>query len=623
MQPSLSVIIPCFHSGPPLRDQVEALRDQVDGPPREILLCDNGGNPGLRSWVEQLEARGGIDVRVVDATGHPGAAYARNRGIAEARAHLLAFCDDDDLVHPLWCRTAVDLLADYPVVTGGIVLKYTGELDGLDPAERRDILVSETVPVPPRPAGRGSMGPALMGGNFAARREVLLGVGGFDAGLVRGGEDNDLAYRLNAAGVTIMDCGAMSIIYSRPSSLKDRWRTRRRAGHALVEAVSARNAWDSSPELSRPPVAELAKAAAGTAAMAVGAKKPDWEGATDRVATAWGLTHGRVEHRLLGRTHTSLVGEGLQDRAVVRRTGTTVLVVAYNHAKYVVETLESIRQQTITPVRVLIADDASPDDDTQQVIRDWLATAPSTFEFHPNPSNIGLNPTLNRLLAMVDTEFVTYIAGDDRMRADRIEVHERLLRNSPWSVALAYSDARVIGANSEVLEPSSQVEFPWPAEPNRTERTTYELLRSNWIPAASIFLRTDVLVWEGGYDQELFYEDYELLIRLSARYRFAYTTAPLVDVRRLDTSLGAVGFAHDSPRFIRATFAALAHAADSRDSEVRTMARKRRWELAKRAERSGMPRHEVLEMMRAARAGAGSPPRAAMHITRAAMFFRR
>ncbi|KFC49423.1 hypothetical protein GY12_28045, partial [Micrococcus luteus] len=106
------------------------------------------------------------------------------------------------------------------------------------------------------------------------------------------------------------------------------------------------------------------------------------------------------------------------------------LVVAYNHAPYVIETLESIRRQTVPPVRVLIADDASPGDGTAEVIRRWLADAPSSFEFHPNAINMGLNPTLNRLLAKVDTEFVTYIAGDDTMREDRIAIHEDLLRTA-------------------------------------------------------------------------------------------------------------------------------------------------------------------------------------------------
>lgn len=59
----------------------------------------------------------------------------------------------------------------------GVVVRDDVELAGLSREERQKLLEEETRPIPPRLAGRGSLGPALMGGNFAARREVLLRVG--------------------------------------------------------------------------------------------------------------------------------------------------------------------------------------------------------------------------------------------------------------------------------------------------------------------------------------------------------------------------------------------------------------------------------------------------------------
>ena len=291
-------------------------------------------------------------------------------------------------------------------------------------------------------------------------------------------------------------------------------------------------------------------------------------------------------------------------------------MVAYNHAPYVIETLESIRQQTVPAVRVLIADDASPGDNTAEVIRHWLADAPSSFEFHPNAINMGLNPTLNRLLAKVDTEFVTYIAGDDTMREDRIAIHEDLLRAAPDDVVLAYSDAVVLDENSSVFHPSSRVEFPWPDEPRRSEDTLACLIESNWIPAASFFMCTAVLREKGGYAEDLFYEDFELLTRLAARYRFTYTEEPLVAVRRLATSLGTVGFAHDSLRFVRSMFAALRNAEHGTSEEARKLARSHRWELTKRAAHIGMPLREVLAMFQDSWRGAATPAHAAAHLAR-------
>ncbi|PEH50712.1 glycosyltransferase family 2 protein [Micrococcus luteus] len=120
--PELSIIIPRFRNGYRLHDQVFALRDQEDRPSLEVLLCDNGSNCGLTEWVANFPHDDpDFKVRLIDATDHSGVAFARNRGIAAVQADLRAFCDDDDLVHPRWARSAVGLLEDHRVITGGVV----------------------------------------------------------------------------------------------------------------------------------------------------------------------------------------------------------------------------------------------------------------------------------------------------------------------------------------------------------------------------------------------------------------------------------------------------------------------------------------------------------------------
>ncbi|KFC50012.1 hypothetical protein GY12_23220 [Micrococcus luteus] len=105
-----------------------------------------------------------MTVRVVDAEEHRGAAFARNRGISEASADRLAFCDDDDVVHPDWCRLAHEFLADFPVVTGGVVVKEDIQLAGKSLAEKLEMLVAETVPVPHVLQGGGRWGPPSWAG---------------------------------------------------------------------------------------------------------------------------------------------------------------------------------------------------------------------------------------------------------------------------------------------------------------------------------------------------------------------------------------------------------------------------------------------------------------------------
>lgn len=284
----------------------------------------------------------------------------------------------------------------------------------------------------------------------------------------------------------------------------------------------------------------------------------------------------------------------------------TVLVVAYAHEEHVGACLDSIREQTLPPSRVIIADDCSPDR-TNAAISSYLNEHPDfalIAEFAPNSQNIGLNSTLNKHLNRVNTTYFTYIAADDVMLPHRIEVHSRMLDEAPDAV-LAYSDAIVIDETGQVIHDSSSVEFPWPDDPEDRSRPFAELLNRNWIPAASLFLRTAELRESGGYREDLFYEDFELLVRLSRDHPFVWTSDALVGVRRLSTSLGTTGFVGTSPRFIYAMHAALLHYRKS-EPRLADVAAGRCWELAKRGYRSDMKRRQALQLLWASRRGASS-----------------
>lgn len=288
------------------------------------------------------------------------------------------------------------------------------------------------------------------------------------------------------------------------------------------------------------------------------------------------------------------------------RADVTVLVVAYAHQEHVGACLDSIREQTLLPARVIIADDRSPDD-TAAAVTEYLAAHPDFAEyaeFVPNRENIGLNPTLNKHLERADTTYFTYISADDVMLPERIHEHTRMMDEAPEAI-LAYSDALVIDERGCVIHESSSEEFPWPDDEETRSRPFAELLSRNWIPAASILLRTAQLREAGGYRQDLFFEDFELLVRLSRDSPFVWTSRALVGVRRLSSSLGSTGFVGTSPRFLLALHTALLHY-EGAAPHLESVAAARRWELAKRASRSSMGRRRALGLLWSSRHGASS-----------------
>lgn len=295
--------------------------------------------------------------------------------------------------------------------------------------------------------------------------------------------------------------------------------------------------------------------------------------------------------------------ERLADAQRVPRSPVTVLVVSYNHESYVRECLESIEKQSLRAARVIVADDCSTDD-TPSIIRAYQCSTSMPLTFYGNDRNQGLTVTLAKLLAEVDTEYFTYISADDFMLPQRLEAQVSSLDHE--AADLSYSDAIVVGADSSVIHSTSTIEFPWPEEPKLSDDLLESLLYANWIPAASIMMRTACFRRIGGYNPAVFYEDYELLTRAAAKgLKFSYIRDALVAVRRLPTSMSAVRFGIRELAFLRARDVALQNF-PSDASPLAGQVAAVRWALAKRIADLERSRWTGLQQLWRTRRGASS-----------------
>lgn len=231
----------------------------------------------------------------------------------------------------------------------------------------------------------------------------------------------------------------------------------------------------------------------------------------------------------------------------------TVIVVGYNHGDFVEEALDSVLSQTVRPERLVVADDASTDDSVE-VIRRWTAQHPTldvATLFHR--SNVGLCATLNEALAMVETPLYTYLSADDRMLPHRLEVQvARWHEHDPRPPAV-YSNAFRIDRDGQRLAPDYGTLNDWENVRSFEGDVHADLLRHNWIPAASVLLDTAAVRRVGGYNEDWFYEDHDLWLRLlAATGDVRCVEEPLVEVRELSSSLGATTFGTDSPLHLAA-----------------------------------------------------------------------
>jgi GT2 family glycosyltransferase len=189
----LSVIIPTRDRWPLVRRTVEAVLEQDAGGARvEVVVVDNGPVPEAATGV--------AGARVVHEP-TPGAAAARNRGVAEAEGDLVLFLGDDCRpARPGFLRGHLEAHAEggRRAVVGGIEwdpgVERTAVMDWLERAGHM---------VDVERLRRGTPGPeTFYTGNVSLPRGALLEVAGFDQRFSGyGWEDLDLALRLADRGL--------------------------------------------------------------------------------------------------------------------------------------------------------------------------------------------------------------------------------------------------------------------------------------------------------------------------------------------------------------------------------------------------------------------------------------
>ena len=187
--PTFSVVIPLFNKETEIARAIQSVLAQSYRD-SEIVVVDDGSTDEGASVVEGID-----DPRIhLIRQSNGGVSAARNRGIAAARADLVAFLDADDEWLPDFLSTIASLFGAYPqagaCATAFFIDKGRGHVHG-----------SRTSGLP-RPPWAGIIpdyfrtAPGVVWSSaVAVRRNVFGAVGGFREGFHRG-EDLDMWMRI-------------------------------------------------------------------------------------------------------------------------------------------------------------------------------------------------------------------------------------------------------------------------------------------------------------------------------------------------------------------------------------------------------------------------------------------
>lgn len=203
----------------------------------------------------------------------------------------------------------------------------------------------------------------------------------------------------------------------------------------------------------------------------------------------------------------------------------SVIIPVYNGAKTIKKTIKSVLAQTFQDFEIVIIDDGSTDQ-TLQVIQEINDSRIEVYSY----SNAGVSHARNEGIKQARGEYISFIDADDLWTPDKLEFQYEILQNNP-SAKIAYSWTDWIDEDDRFLRPAARLSFEGDIYAN--------LLIIDFMGCGSNpLIFRECLLAVGGFDSTLRGgEDWDLWIRLAARYEFVCVRSPQILYRQTTTSV--------------------------------------------------------------------------------------
>ena len=254
----------------------------------------------------------------------------------------------------------------------------------------------------------------------------------------------------------------------------------------------------------------------------------------------------------------------------------SVICLAFNHEKFVVETLESVIQQKYQPIELIIVDDCSLDA-TKSEIKNWLTAHPEV-QFIANEINIGNTKSFNNALKFANGEYILDLAADDLLLPNGIQFQVEAFQKS------TFKNLGVVYGNAEIINEDGSFDcYYFPVNENKkviSKRNIGDIYYSVLSTGASIcsvsaLIKKSVFDSLGGYYETLAYEDLDFWIRASRTYEFDFIDEVLVKKRTVINSLGS-NFNKKKHKINISTYKILKKAFDLNRSKIEDLALQKR-----------------------------------------------
>jgi len=205
----------------------------------------------------------------------------------------------------------------------------------------------------------------------------------------------------------------------------------------------------------------------------------------------------------------------------------SVVIPVYNGEKTIRETIDCVLNQSLSDFELLVINDGSKDS-TLEIVSKIQDPRLNVFSY----PNAGLAATRNRGISLASSDYISFIDADDLWTPDKLEAQLKALQENPQA-AVAYSWTDCIDESSQFLRKGGYLTVNGDVY---SQLLVVDFLESGSNP----LFRKQALIEVGGFDESLTAaEDWDILLRLAARYPFVAVPSPQILYRVSPTSMSA------------------------------------------------------------------------------------
>ncbi|MDR1877601.1 MAG: glycosyltransferase [Flavobacteriaceae bacterium] len=179
----------------------------------------------------------------------------------------------------------------------------------------------------------------------------------------------------------------------------------------------------------------------------------------------------------------------------------SVVMITYNHEKYIQQAIESILMQECTfEYELIISNDCSPDN-THKIIQGYLS-GNNSIKYFSHEKNLGVIPNFLFALNQANGKYIAICEGDDYW-TDPLKLQKQVdfMENNP--------DFSIIFHQVQVLENDILTNETYPLAKNVKDISTIEdLSKNNYIPTLSVLYKNSHTY--PSYIKDSFIGDYPL-----------------------------------------------------------------------------------------------------------------